>query len=127
MRHVVSLMLVLVAVIHLTPLTGVLGPDRLAALYGLGFDEPNLSLLMRHRAVLFGMVGTLLLLSVVMPALRGAAFLVGFASLVSFLLLAWAGGPYNDSVARVVTVDVAALAFLCIGLGAHVLMRRQRG
>jgi len=127
MRHVVSVMLVLAAIIHLAPLTGVLGQDRLAALYGLAFDEPNLALLMRHRAVLFGMVGTLLLLAIFMPALRAAAFLVGFASVVSYLLLAWAGGPYNESVARVVTVDVAALAFLTIGLGAHLLLRRQRG
>ncbi len=50
MRHLVSTMLVAVAVIHLLPLSGVLGGERLNVLYGLSFDEPNLSILMRHRA-----------------------------------------------------------------------------
>lgn len=50
MRYLVSTMLVVVAVIHLLPLSGVLGPARLNALYGISFDEPNLEILMRHRA-----------------------------------------------------------------------------
>lgn len=57
MRHLVSTMLVVVAVIHLLPLSGWFGPERLTALYGLPFDEPNLAILMRHRAVLFGLLG----------------------------------------------------------------------
>jgi len=54
----VSLSLLLVALIHLMPLLGVLGPTRLALLYGLDFNDPNLAILMRHRAVLFGLLGT---------------------------------------------------------------------
>ena len=61
MRYTVSAMLAVVAVIHLLPLSGVLGAGRLAALYGLPFDEPNLAILMRHRAVLFGLLGVFLL------------------------------------------------------------------
>ena len=49
---VVSAALLLAALIHLVPLAGVLGADTLATLYGLDFSEPNLSILMRHRAVL---------------------------------------------------------------------------
>lgn len=60
MRYLVSAMLVVVAVIHLLPLSGVLGSERLAALYGLSFNEPNLAILMRHRAVLFGLLGLFL-------------------------------------------------------------------
>ena len=55
MRYLVSAMLTVVAVINLLPLSGVLGTDRLHALYGVSFDEPNLAILMRHRAVLFGL------------------------------------------------------------------------
>ena len=39
-----SAMLVVVAIIHLLPLAGVLGGERLASLYGSSFDEPNLAI-----------------------------------------------------------------------------------
>ncbi|MFN6169665.1 MAG: phosphopantetheine adenylyltransferase, partial [Burkholderiales bacterium] len=61
MRHLVSAMLVVVAIIHLVPLSGLLGTERLAVLYGIQIEEPNLAILMRHRAVLFGLLGVFLL------------------------------------------------------------------
>jgi len=39
-----SAMLVVVAIIHLLPLAGVLGGERLASLHGSSFDEPNLAI-----------------------------------------------------------------------------------
>jgi hypothetical protein len=108
MRHVVSVMLVVVAIIHLLPLSGVLGNDRLAALYGISFNEPNLAILMRHRAVLFGLLGPFFLVAAFRPALQGIAFIGGFASVLSFLYLAWSVGSYNAQVARVFTADLAA-------------------
>ena len=38
MRYLVSTMLIVVAVIHLLPLSGVLGGDRMSALYGKAID-----------------------------------------------------------------------------------------
>ncbi|WP_211163693.1 hypothetical protein [Azoarcus taiwanensis] len=48
---------IIVGIIHLLPLAGVLGADRLASLYGIAFDEPKTVIPMRHRAVLFGLLG----------------------------------------------------------------------
>jgi hypothetical protein len=56
-QKIVSFLLAVVAVIHLLPLMGALGPQRLQALYGLTFSEPKLLILMRRRAVLFGLLG----------------------------------------------------------------------
>ena len=125
MRYLVSAMLVVVAVIHLLPLSGVLGSERLAALYGLSFNEPNLAILMRHRAVLFGMLGIFVLLAAIRPALQSAAFIAGFVSVVSFLWLAWASGGYNAQIARVFRADMIALACLVIGAAAHLYSRRH--
>ena len=119
MRYLISAMLVIVAIIHLLPLPGVLGSERLAALYGLSFDEPNLAILMRHRAVLFGIVGVLALVAAVRPALQPLAFVVAFVSIVSFLWLAWSTGGYNARVGRVVTADVVALVCLAIAIVAR--------
>jgi hypothetical protein len=127
LRHVVSAMLVVVAVIHLLPLAGLLGGERLSALYGLRFDEPNLAILMRHRAVLFGLLGAFLLVAAFRPALQGPALAVGFASVVSFLYLAWSVGGYNAQVGRVVTADLVALACLVVGTIAWGWTRRPGG
>lgn len=120
MHHLVSAMLVVVAVIHLLPLSGLLGSERLAALYGLSFDEPNLAILMRHRAVLFGLLGMFFLFAAFRPPLQTLAFIAGFVSVVSFLWLAWSVGGYNALVGRVVVADVVALACLITGVLAHV-------
>ena len=80
MRYVVSAMLVVVAIIHLMPLSGVLGAERLSALYGLQFGEPNLALLMRHRAVLFELLGVFLLAAAFRPEWQPLAFAAGVPS-----------------------------------------------
>lgn len=124
MRYVVSAMLVVVGVIHLLPLPGVLGSDRLAAIYGLSFDQPDVAILMRHRAVLFGLLGAFLLLAAFRPALQSLALVAGFVSVVSFLYLAWSVGNYNPQIGRVFTADVVALVCLVIGAAAHVYTLR---
>lgn len=127
MRHVVSVALLIAGIIHLLPLSGVLGPERLAVLYGTSVSDPNMIILLRHRAVLFGLIGTFLVTAAFLPRLQIGAFITGFISVVSFLLLAWSVGEYNTSIARVVTADVAALGALVVGLGAYSLQKRQRG
>lgn len=125
MRHLVSAMLVVVGVIHLLPLSGVLGSERLAALYGLSFDEPNLAILMRHRAVLFGLLGLFLCFAAFRPTWQTIAFVAGFVSVVSFLGLARSIGGYNALVARVIMADIVAMVCLIIGVGAYMAARYQ--
>ena len=120
MRILVSSMLVIVGVIHLLPLSGVFGHERLASLYGLSFSEPNLAILMRHRAVLFGLLGLFLVLAAFRPGLQPVAFVAGFASVISFLWLAWSVGGYNAQVGRVVVADLVALVCLIVGAAAYV-------
>ena len=125
LRYLVTAMLLVAALIHLLPLSGVLGAHRLTALYGLPFEEPNLAILMRHRAVLFGMVGLYLALAAFKPGLQAAALLVGLVSVLSFLALAWSVGGYNAHLARVVLIDLVAL--VCLLVGAAVYLVAQRG
>lgn len=124
MRYLVSMMLAVVGVIHVLPLAGVLGATRLTALYGIPFDEPNLVILMRHRAVLFGLLGAFLLFAAFRPSLQVAAFVAGFVSVVSFLYLTWSVGAYNAQLARVLNVDVVALACLIVGAAAYAFVPR---
>jgi len=125
MRYLVSAMLVVAALIHLPPLQGVLGSQRLTALYGLSFDEPNLAILMRHRAVLLGLLGLFWLFAAFRPAFQTVAFITGFVSVVSFLWLAWSVGGYNAQVARVFMADIVALVCLIIGAAAHIYLQSR--
>lgn len=127
MKHLIAASLVLVGLIHLLPLAGVLGGERLAALYGLPLDEPNIAILMRHRAVLFGLLGAFLLWAAFVPSLQALAFIAGWVSVGSFLWLAWSRGGYNAAVQRVVIADAVALVCLTVGLLAWVYQRTQLG
>ena len=118
-------MLVVVGVIHLLPVSGVLGTGRLEALYGIAFEESNLAILMRHRAVLFGLLGLFLVLAAFRAELQVIAFVAGFVSVLSFLYLAWSVGGYNVQVGRVFVADLVALVCLIVGAGALWSLRRS--
>ena len=124
MRLLVSVLLVLVGVIHLLPLAGALGGERLTALYGLRFDDPNAQVLMRHRAVLFGLLGGFCCVAAVAAQLQPAAFAMGYVSVVSFLALMKSVGGTNAQLRRVFVADVVALACLVVGTAAHALAPR---
>jgi hypothetical protein len=127
LHRVIPTMLIVVGIIHLLPLSGVLGSERLAALYGLNFDEPNPALLMRHRAVLFGLLGAFLLFAAFKPALQTLALVGAAASVLSFLALASSShGAVNAQVQRVVVADIVALVCLAVAAIAHAMDRAPR-
>jgi hypothetical protein len=119
MRFIVPILLALAAIIHLLPVTGVLGAASLERLYGVAITDPNLLVLMRHRAVLFAIVGGVLIASIFRVEWRPLAIAVGLVSVVSFLLIAWSVGGTNALIARVVWVDVAALGMLVTAALLH--------
>ena len=116
---VTTVALVAAGLIHLLPLAGVLGADKLAALYGIPIAGPDLAILMRHRALLFGLIGALCLMAAWREPLQWAALLIGLASVLSFLALAWGTGGYNAAIGRVVMVDVIAALLLVAGCAAR--------
>lgn len=126
MEKVVTGLLVLVGIIHLLPVSGVLGVEHLAALYGVSLGEPNLEILMRHRAVLFGLLGLFLLYAAFQPSLQSLAIVAGFVSVASFIVIAWSVGGYNESLRKVVIADIIAIVALVAAGVIHVVSRNQR-
>jgi len=120
----ISGLLILVGVIHLLALSGVLGAERLTALYGIAFQEPNLEILMRHRAVLFGLIGSFLIYAAFKPAIQPIAFIAGLLSVSSFIWLAWSIGGYNAAIRNVVIADIVALVCLLIAVGLYAVKAR---
>lgn len=114
MQLIVVACLLIAGVIHLLPLTGMLGVSQLAALYKIEISDPNLENMLRHRAVLFGLLGAFLVFAAFRPSLQSVAIIGGLVSTISFLWLAWSVGGYNSAIARVVYADIAAIACLVL-------------
>jgi hypothetical protein len=116
MQVVIGLLIAVAAVINLLPVAGVLSSERLQAFYGVAIDDPNLAILLRHRAVLFGIAGALLAVAVFHPPLRSVAAAAGFASMLSFIALVWTDAGANAPLRRIAWVDVVASVALAIAL-----------
>lgn len=100
------------ALINFLPVSGVLGTAQLMKLYDISLEGRDLAILMRHRAVLFGVVGGVLVAAIFLPGLRVAALLVGMLSMTSFIALQWLEGGSNTALSRVVVADYVGIAFL---------------
>ena len=118
MRTLATALLLLAALANLLPVLGVLSTARLESLYGVLLRNPNLAILMRHRAVLFAIVGGLLGVAAFHPPLRTFAIAAGLVSMLSFVAIAGLTGDYNPQLRRVVLVDVIA----SLGLVAAALL-----
>ena len=119
MKYFVPAALLLVALIHFLPLVGVLGAAKLSFLYGISIQDPNVELLMRHRAVLFGLLGAFLAYAACHCHLHGLALIVSAFSVVSFLLLALDARNYNQAISTVVNVDVGAAIIILLASFVH--------
>jgi hypothetical protein len=130
MNRLSAAMLFIAGLIHLIPLQGVVSATLLSQLYGVSVAEPNVEILLRHRAVMFGLLGLLLvaaalvtLSSAVAPefaiAFKVIAYAAGLISAASFLLVACLVGGYNALIGRVVAADVVALVCLLVGVAAE--------
>lgn len=122
-ERMISASLLIVAVIHLLPLSGVFGVDRLSALYDIEIDDPNVEILMRHRAVLFAILGAFIGIAAFKEQLQVAAFILAFISIASFLFLAISIGEYNAAIRRVVSADVIAAILLLVAMGLYYARR----
>lgn len=109
-----------VAVFHLLPALGVLGHQKLLLIYGISFTDANALILMRDRAVLFGLLGVFMLAAAFVPKYQTAAFAAGLLSVGSFMWLAWSSGGTNPQIGNVFAVDVVVLLCLVLGVAAYV-------
>lgn len=113
---IVSVVLFIVGVIHLLPAKGVLGSDVIAELYGVSVVDQDAELLMRHRAVLFGLLGAFMIFAAFQVHYQAAALVAGLVSTVSFVVLSWLIGKPGELVFRVVIIDWIAVALLVVAV-----------
>ncbi len=117
MKHKLFLLFLLaVGVINIIPVLGLFSASQLAAAYGIDLNSAELALLMRHRALLFGLIGGLVLISLFKPQLQVTAMLLSGISMLGFMALAWPIDGLNDQVKRVFMVDVVGVLCLILAV-----------
>jgi hypothetical protein len=117
MSKLIAGFLFIVGVINFLPVIGVISAERIAQAYAIELSGNDLIILMRHRALLFGVVGGFILYSVFVPAFQAAAMVMAAVAMIGYLYLVWAVGGYNDAIQRVATIDLVGIIFLVAAAG----------
>jgi hypothetical protein len=119
MSRLITALFVAAGLVNLLPLAGVLGAERLESLYGMPFAGDDLLLLMRHRAVLFGLLGAFIIAAGFRKPWRVPAAVAGLISMLAYMLLALPLAAHNAAIQRVFWIDAAAVLLLLTGLVLH--------
>jgi hypothetical protein len=117
MQTLSTILICFAGLINLLPMVGALSKNRIEALYDVTIEDGNYEILMRHRAVLLGIIGTLMIASAFDTTLRPAGYAAGFTAMLGYLLLAIIIPNHNTNIRRVATVDIiATIALLTAAL-----------
>jgi hypothetical protein len=125
MNTIIAIALVIVGVILALPVIGVVDAAALSRLYGVAFDDPNVVILMRHRAVMFGLVGAFVIVAAFRPELRPLAFAAALIAAGTFLWIALSTGGYNAQLRTVVIADVIAIVLTVVAIALHLASRSR--
>lgn len=113
--------LLIAGAINLYPVVGVVSADQLEKLYGVSLNNGDLVILMRHRAILFGLLGTFLIYSAFRSSVQTLACIAGLVSMISFIVLAYASGQFGEALNKAVVADAIG-SFLLV---AVLVVRRK--
>lgn len=124
LSYICTLLFLVVGIINFAPIMGVAGQARLEALYAIDIASPDTLLLMRHRAVLFGIVGGYIIAAAFKPAIRTSATIMGMTSMLSFIWLYPSQDTTNAALGRIVTIDIIAVLLLVVAYALHLFQAR---
>jgi len=108
--------LFLAGIINLIPSILAIFPGRIYGSYGVDILDPNMELLLRHRAVLFFIVGGILVYSALAKKYYALATITGLVSMVSFVVLYLSlSQSVNEQLRKVMLFDIVASTLLFVG------------
>ena len=116
MKNAITFCLVVVGLVNFVPVIGAISAQKLESAYSVSLAGNDLEILLRHRALLFGVLGAFILYSAYNPVYQTAAMLMAGVSMVGFALLALCVGGYNEAVAKVLFIDIVGIFFLLVAV-----------
>lgn len=114
MSKAISSCLIIAGLINFFPVLGVFSTTVLSNAYGIPEPQGNLAILLQHRALLFGILGAIIIASVFKKHLQTTAVLAGLVSTIGFIGIAVMAGSYGDKIQSVIVADVVAVVLLVL-------------
>lgn len=89
-------------------------PEKISNLYGIDIPNADFELLLRHRAVLFGIIGALMIYASITKKFYSLSVAVGLISMISFITLYFSTNGINTNLETVMKIDLGAVVLLLI-------------
>lgn len=118
MELIFRICLIIAGIINLIPSLLAFVPDKINNSYGIDVPNINYELLLRHRAVLLGIIGGLMIYAAIVKRHYNLATVVGLISMISFVILyKLMDGEINPELNKVMKIDILAIVILMVGFG----------
>jgi len=116
MELIFRICLFITGIINLLPSILAFIPNKIGSSYGIEVLNSNYELLLRHRAILFGIIGGIMIYSAITKKNYSIAVLIGLISMVSFIVLyKLVNGEVNPELSNVMKIDIIGVIILLIG------------
>lgn len=126
LENLYRLILLITGLVHLLPFSFLFFTQQLQKNYGIDMSDANLQLLLRHRAVFFGLIGFGLIFSAIKKSYYGWASTIGLISMVSFIVLFYEIGGINHQLRSVMLIDVfVSIALFLTAVVYHLIHNQQ--
>lgn len=113
MEWVFRIALFITGIINIIPSVLAFLPDKIPTSYGIDKLDSNLELLLRHRAILFGIIGGCMIFSALSKRYYEISVIAGLVSMASFVVLYFLANKYiSPELRKVMLTDVAAIVIL---------------
>jgi hypothetical protein len=116
MKKLITVCLVIVGLINFVPVLALISLQKLEEAYSISLLSNNLIILMKHRALLFGILGGYIIYSAFIRIHQGPAILMAAISMFGFVVILHYVGGYNKSLYKVLIFDYIGLLFLVIAI-----------
>lgn len=115
----IAAVLFVVGVVNLLPMLAFFDASQTVRLYGFPIAGESLTILMRHRRVLLGLIGTALIAAAIKPEYRILAIALALVSKFAFIFLTFTAPDRTAEVRQVALIDVAATILLLAVSAIH--------
>jgi len=126
LNKAITICLIIVGLINFIPTIAIISAQKLEAAYSIKLISNDLIILLRHRALLFGILGGFILYSVKATSYQGAAMIMAGISMLGYVVLMFTVGGYNEALYKILIIDVVGIVILSLAVIFKYIIKSSR-